>query len=74
MLSSRSMKRSLFAVLAAGVLATSGTAEAGRRRAVDTPPPTPGSASGPATPEPTAGLAFALGLGAVVWAVRRQRK
>ena len=60
--------------LAAGLLLAAASAHAGRPRVeapVASPPP---QAGGPVTPEPAAGLAFAIGLGVVVWAVRRNRK
>jgi hypothetical protein len=58
----------LLAVVAA--LTAAGTATAGRQR---TPVPTEGGGL-PATPEPGAALAFAVGVGVIAWAVRRNRK
>lgn len=56
---------------ALATLLLAGDALAGRER----PIPTTGSGGGlPATPEPGAALAFAVGVGVIVWAVRRNRK
>jgi hypothetical protein len=53
------------------LVALAGSASAGRAR--PTPPVTDGGGL-PATPEPGAALAFALGVGVIAWAVRRSRK
>lgn len=62
-------KPALLSALATLLLA--GDALAGRER----PLATTGSGGGlPATPEPGAALAFAVGVGVIVWAVRHNRK
>jgi hypothetical protein len=59
----------LLAVVVA--LTSAGSAMAGRTRPALTTTPDAGGL--PATPEPGAAIAFAVGIGVVAWAVRRNR-
>lgn len=58
--------------LGAALLVSAVAAHAGAPRLVTPPPEVVNEQPGPVTPEPVAGLAFGLGLGVVVWAVRRR--
>jgi len=59
------------ALLAAIVaLSAAGSASAGRQRVLA---PTETGGGLPATPEPGAAIAFAVGIGVVAWVVRRNR-
>lgn len=68
------MKRFLLALTMSIALMSAGVADAGRLRPL---PPTaqdvPTNRT-PTTPEPSAAIAFALGIGLVGWATRRNRR
>jgi hypothetical protein len=69
--SGKRMARIVLAACALSLALGAATAEAGRRTAQ---PPVETSSVGPVTPEPAAGLAFAVGVGIVARSLRRQTR